>query len=46
MLFFLRRAAECIVCADGAGSGGSALSRGCRRGGFVGGHGVKMETGF
>ena len=46
VLFFLRKAAECIVCGDGQGLGGSALRQGRRRGGFGGGRGVKMKTGF
>ena len=46
VLFFLRKAAECIVCADGQGLGGSALRQGCRRGGFGGGRSLKMKTGF
>ena len=45
-LFFLCKAAECIVCADGQGLGGSALRQARRRGGFGGGRGVKMKTGF
>ena len=45
-LFFLCKAAQCIVWADGQGLGGSALRQGRRRGGFGGGRGVKMKTGF
>ena len=45
-LFFLCKAAECIVWADGQGLGGSAWRQGRRRGGFVGCRSLKMETGF
>ena len=43
---FLWKVAQCIVCADGQGLGGSALRQGRRRGGFVGCRSLKMETGF
>ena len=42
VLFFLRKAAECIVCGDGQGLGGSALRRGRRRSRFGGGRSLKM----
>ena len=45
-LFFLCKAAQCIVWADGQGLGGSALRQARRRGRFGGGRGVKMKTGF
>ena len=45
-LFFLCKAAQCIVWADGQGLGGSALRQGRRRGGFGGGRSLKMKTGF
>ena len=43
---FLWKVAQCIVCADGQGLGGSALRQGHRRGGFGGGRSLKMKTGF
>ena len=39
---FLWKVAQCIVCADGQGLGGSALRQGRRRGGFVGCRSLKM----
>ena len=45
-LFFLCKAAQCIVCGNGHRFGGSALRLGCRRGGFGGGRSLKMEGGF
>ena len=45
-LFFLCKAAQCIVCKDGHGLGGSALRQVRRRGGFVGCRSLKMKTGF
>ena len=44
--FFLCKAAQCIVWADGQGLGGSALRQARRRGGFVGCRSLKMKTGF
>ena len=43
---FLWKVAQCIVCADGQGLGGSALRQARRRGGFGGGRRVKMKTSF
>ena len=43
---FLWKVAQCIVCADGQGLGGSALRQARRRGGFVGSRSLKMKTGF
>ena len=45
-LFFLCKAAQCIVWEDGQGFGGSASRQARRRGGFGGCRSLKMKTGF
>ena len=45
-LFLFQKVAQCIVCADGQGLGGSALCQARRLGGFVGCRSLKMKTGF